>query len=177
MFERLVAKADATHQAIGRAHLDLMRLIVEIDRSQAWQDSGARDTAHWLSMRYGLSSWKAYRWIAAAHKLETLPLISEALAGGEIGIDKVVELTRFATPDDEARLLSWAGEVSCASVRRRADIEARTSRAELLEAERDRSVAGGTTTTADASGWRRTFRPPTGRSSRERSSTWRGRSP
>ncbi len=139
--ERLIAAADETHQAIGRAQAGLLRLIVEIDRRQAWQDSGARDTAHWLSMRYGLSSWKAYRWIAAAHKLEELPIICEALAGGKIGIDKVVELTRFATPDDEARLLHWAGEVSCASVRRRGDIEARTSRAELLEVERDRSVA------------------------------------
>ncbi len=141
MFEHLIDAADSAHERIGHAHRDLLRLIVEIDRREAWRDSGARDTAHWLSMRYGLSSWKAYRWIAASRKLEELPLISEALATGEIGIDKVVELTRFATPDDEARLLSWAGDVSCASVRRRGDIEARTSRAELLEAERDRSVA------------------------------------
>ncbi|MCI0635351.1 MAG: HNH endonuclease [Actinobacteria bacterium] len=141
MFDPLIASADSAHERIGRAHLDLLRLIVDIDRREAWRDSGARDTAHWLSMRYGLSSWKAYRWIAASHELEGLPAICDALARGEIGIDKVVELTRFATPDTEARLLAWAGEVSSASVRRRADIEVRTSRAELLEAERDRSVA------------------------------------
>ena len=32
--------------------------------------------AHWLKMRYGISDWKARRWIAAAHALESLPLTS-----------------------------------------------------------------------------------------------------
>jgi hypothetical protein len=44
-------------------------------------------------MRYGISWWKATRWIASAHALEGLPLLSEAFASGELGIDKVVELT------------------------------------------------------------------------------------
>src|SRR6266540_3542070 len=69
---------------------------------------GARDMAHWLGMRYGISDWKAHRWIAAAHALEDLPLLSEAFSPGELGIDKVVELTRFATAKTEARLIPWA---------------------------------------------------------------------
>lgn len=68
--------------------------------------------AHWLSMRYGISDWKARRWIAAAHALEGLPRISEAFASGELGIDKVVELTRFATAETEGRLITWAQRVS-----------------------------------------------------------------
>src|SRR6266511_4082425 len=64
--------------------------------------------AHWLGMRYGISDWKAHRWIAAAHALEDLPLLSEAFSSGELGIDKVVELTRFATPKTEARLIPLA---------------------------------------------------------------------
>src|SRR6266508_2356946 len=64
--------------------------------------------AHWLGMRYGISDWKAHRWIAAAHALEDLPLMSEAFCPGELGIDKVVALTRFATPKTEARLIPWA---------------------------------------------------------------------
>jgi Domain of unknown function (DUF222) len=69
--------------------------------------SPARDLAHFLAMRYGISEWKARRWIAAAHALEPLPKISEAFASGALGIDKVVELTRFATPVIRLRL-RWA---------------------------------------------------------------------
>ncbi len=96
--EDLVEAADAVHCRASLAQRELFRLIVDIDRCEAWRDSGARDMAHWLWMRYGISDWKARRWIAAAHALEGLPQISEAFASGELGIDKVVELTRFATP-------------------------------------------------------------------------------
>jgi hypothetical protein len=53
--------------------------------------------AHWLAMRQGISQWKARRWIAAAHALEHLTDLARALSSGELGIDKVVELTRFAS--------------------------------------------------------------------------------
>ena len=66
-----------------------------------WENDGAHDMAHWLRMRYGISDWKARRWIASAHALESLPLTSEAFSSGRLGVDKVVELTRFATPETE----------------------------------------------------------------------------
>ena len=83
----------------------MLHLIADADRAEIWRDCGARDTAHWLTIRYGISQWKARRWIGAAHALENLPLIAEALEQGGLGIDKVVELTRFATPKTEARLI------------------------------------------------------------------------
>jgi hypothetical protein len=45
-------------------------------------------------------------WIVAGHALERLPLVSEALTGGRLSLDKVVELARFATAETEARLIS-----------------------------------------------------------------------
>jgi hypothetical protein len=50
------------------------------------------------------------------HSLEHLPAIAESLAAGELSIDKVVELTRFATPDDEWCLIAWAKRVSCGAI-------------------------------------------------------------
>jgi hypothetical protein len=75
-------------------------------------------------MRYGISLWKAHRWVQAAGAIEDLPRVREALQSGELGLDKVVELTRFASPDDEVRLISWAKRVSCGAVRRRAERDA-----------------------------------------------------
>jgi Domain of unknown function (DUF222)/HNH endonuclease len=137
MFEAI----DAAHARIGAAQLDLLRLVVEVDRSQAWRDHGARDVSHWLWMRYGISNWKAQRWVVAAHALERLPRLSEALAGGELGIDKVVEIARFAAPETEDALIAWAKNVSCGAIRRRGDLVIPASRGEVAEAEADRSVS------------------------------------
>src|SRR6266511_3256158 len=75
-----------------------------------------------------------------SHALEGLPRISEAFSSGELGIDKVVELTRFATPDTEARLIPWAQGVSCGCIRRKGGLLHRSLQ-EAREAEQARSLS------------------------------------
>ncbi|MCI0633234.1 MAG: HNH endonuclease [Actinobacteria bacterium] len=143
MFEHVENAIDQVNAGVCRRQREFLALVAEVDRHEVWEesDSGARDTAHWLVMRYGISFWKAHRWIAAAHALEQLPRISEAFERGELGIDKVVELTRFATPQSEVRLIGWAAEVSCATIRHRGDLEAKASREEVVDVERSRSMS------------------------------------
>ena len=95
--EDLIHDMDLAHARSCASQRDVFRFIAEADRLESWEDWGARDLAHFLAMRYGISQWKASRWIQAAHALEHLPQLSEAFASGELGVDKVVELTRFAT--------------------------------------------------------------------------------
>ena len=137
----LLAAMDDAHARVGVAHRALFELIARAEELSIWRAEGARDLVHWLSMRYGISGWKAQRWIAAARALRGLPRIAEALSRGELGIDKVVELTRFAAPDDEARLARWAQGVSCATIRHRGDLMAQASREQVVEAERARTLA------------------------------------
>jgi uncharacterized protein DUF222/HNH endonuclease len=139
--DELVDALDASHRQISRSQRELFRLIAEGDRRELWRGTGARDMAHWLGMRHGISQWKAHRWIAAAHALETLPDLSRAFASGELGIDKVVELARFATFESEAGLIAWARFVSCWAIRRRADLEARRSLDDVRERERGRFLS------------------------------------
>ncbi len=106
--EDLIQDFDSSHRRVSSAQGDLFKAITDVDRRRAWRDSGARDMPHWLSMRLGISNWKARRWIAAAHAIESLPFISQALSSGELGMEKVVELTRFAAPETERNLLRWA---------------------------------------------------------------------
>ena len=136
----LIRDVDAEHAAVAAAHRRMLSLIAEIDRRRVWRDLGARDTAHWLSIRYGVSQWKARRWIDAARALESLPAVSEALDSGELHLDKVVELTRFATPETESRLLVWAGGVSCGAIRRKADVAIRRTVEDVEGIERSRSL-------------------------------------
>ncbi len=139
--QQLVAATDSAHARVSGVQRELLSLIAEVDRREAWRDSGARDAAHWVSMRYGISGWKAHRWIAAAHALESLPRISNAFARGEVGIDKVVELTRFASAKTEAGLISWAKRVSVAAIRRRGDLEVRAQVQDEREADKARHVS------------------------------------
>ncbi len=138
--EELVDEIDRSNAEICRSQRRMLELIARADERAVWTDSGAMSMSHYVSMRYGVSWWKAERWIRAGHALRSLPRIAGAFERGEIGIDKVLELCRFATPETEARLLRWAGEVSAATIRRRGDLEVRRSREEAEQAERARSV-------------------------------------
>jgi hypothetical protein len=134
----LLERLDASNARVCREQRQLLRLIADADLREIWRDDGAHDMAHWLAMRYGISDWKARRWIAAAHGLEELPRVSDAFEAGELGIDKVVELTRFATAETEGRLVRWAQGVSSGCIRRRADREVRrgVSEAEVVDTQR-----------------------------------------
>ena len=139
--DQLVRDMDALHRRMSDVQRDLFTLIVRADQSEIWTDSGARDLAHWLSYRYGISYWKASRWITAAHALEHLPVMAQAFSSGELGIDKVVELTRFATPQTESRLVSWAQTVHPSAIRHKGDLAASVPVEQVRDADRDRSLS------------------------------------
>lgn len=136
--EQLIEALDAAHRETSRIQREMFDAIAEMDRREIWRGSGARDMAHWLAMRHGISQWKARRWIAAAHALEHLTDLGHAFSTGELGIDKVVELARFASFETEAGLIRWATFVSCAAVRRKADLEVRRAIDDVRDAERAR---------------------------------------
>jgi hypothetical protein len=138
--DAVVRNMDSWHERACYAQRRLLSSIAEADRRELWRDEGAHDMAHWLWMRYGISDWKARRWIAAAHALDSLSRIAEAFTAGSIGIDKVVELCRFATPVTEEDLLPWAERVSAGVIRARGDQEARRSLEDVQKTERARSL-------------------------------------
>ena len=126
---------------LGAAHRRFLELIAQADRERVWVDDGARDLAHWLWMRYGISDWKARRFIDAAHALPRLPQVASALANGSLGVDKVVELTRFATDETEDGLIEWAGRVSAARIRHEGDVLRRVETDEAAHDDEIRAVS------------------------------------
>ncbi len=99
------------------AHLDaatarLLALIREFDARGGW-NTGFRSCAAWLSWRVGLDPGAARERVRVARALETLPLLAQALARGEVSYAKVRALTRVATPDTEARLLAVGRAAAC----------------------------------------------------------------
>ena len=91
------------------AHLDaatarLLDLIREFDARGGWSN-GFRSCAAWLSWRVGFAPGAAREHVRVARALGSLPLLSQALARGELSYAKVRELTRVATAETEERLL------------------------------------------------------------------------
>lgn len=138
--EALLGLMDEEHTRSCAAQQRLLAFIAEAERRELWWTEGARDMEHLLSMRYGISHWKAQRWMAAARALECLPRLRKAFADGVLGIDKVVELTRFATPATEASLIRWAENVPGARIRERGDLEVKRDRDEAGSVDRDRRL-------------------------------------
>jgi hypothetical protein len=92
------------------AHLEaatarLLDLIREFDARGGW-GNGFRSCAHWLSWRVGLDLGAVREKVRVARALGHLPLLAAALARGELSYAKVRALTRVATAETEARLLT-----------------------------------------------------------------------
>ncbi len=138
---RLIDRIDRANARVCAAQLQFLQLVAQVDSLDLWCGDGSADMAHWLVVRYGVSDWKARRWIAASHSLDGLPRIAQAMARGDLGIDKVVELTRFATPGTEAELVAWARDVSAGRIRHRADLARRETDDEVRESDEVRSLA------------------------------------
>jgi Domain of unknown function (DUF222)/HNH endonuclease len=135
----LAARVDRLDRSIARLQRDLLETLTRLADADAWADDGAHDMAHWTTMRLGVSRWKAERWLASGRALRVLPAIGDAFRRGELGIDKVVELTRFAAFDDEDALVRWARGVSSGAIRRVGDLRAREGLGrDAADADRDR---------------------------------------
>jgi hypothetical protein len=90
---------------LNAANRRWLALIAEFDRRKGWSDSMTQSCAHWLNWQCGLALGAAREKLRVAHALERLPLISAAMAQGELSYSKVRELTRVATPATERYLL------------------------------------------------------------------------
>ena len=101
---------------INAATYRLLTLLRAYDEEGLWQ--GCRSCAHWLSWRTGISLGPAREKVRVARRLPSLPLISTALSKGEISYSKVRALTRIATADNEAELLTFADHGTTAHVER-----------------------------------------------------------
>ena len=122
----------------GKTDRERLRRILSADRACLHRQEGARNTAEMVAAFFQISKWKAQRWVDAAHAIEKLPHLSGALEAGSLSLDKTVELTRFATPETERKLVRWARRVTVGRIRQRADEALRASKDEVESAHNER---------------------------------------
>lgn len=111
--------------AIAARQRRLLRFVRVFDARKAWDKDGCRNMAQWLAGHFDISVSEGSRWTEAAHALEHLPGIAAAFERGAIGLDKVLQLARFATPETERELLAYARRATLNALRRKADLASR----------------------------------------------------
>ncbi len=123
--ELLTERVRALHREIAERQRELLETLALLEKCEAWIDDGANDMAQWTAMNLDVSRWKAERWLHAGRAFSWLPATADALGHGQLGIDKVVELARFAEFDNEDALVRWAQGVPSGAIRRAADLRAK----------------------------------------------------
>ena len=131
--DALAAAVSTLAAHIHAATWRLLTLIAELDRREVWAAQGALSCAHWLSWACGIDTHTAREKVRVARALGELPLLSEALAKGELGYSKVRALTRIATSENEADLLNIGLHGTAQHVEKFVRLYRRAKRAEETE--------------------------------------------
>ena len=131
--DALAAAVSTLAAHIHAATYRLLVLIAELDRREVWAAQGALSCAHWLSWACGIDTHTAREKVRVARALTELPLLSEALAKGELGYSKVRALTRIATSENEADLLNIGLHGTAQHVEKFVRLYRRAKRAEETE--------------------------------------------
>ena len=131
--DSLAAAVSTLAAHIHAATYRLLVLIAELDRREVWAAQGALSCAHWLSWACGIDTHTAREKVRVARALTELPLLSEALAKGELGYSKVRALTRIATSENEDDLLNIGLHGTAQHVEKFVRLHRRAKRAEETE--------------------------------------------
>ena len=131
--DALAAAVSTLAAHIHAATWRLLALIGELDRREVWAHQGALTCAHWLSWACGIDPHTAREKVRVARALPDLPLLSEAMAKGELGYSKVRALTRVASPENELDLLQIGLHGTAQHVEKFVRLYRRARRAEETE--------------------------------------------
>lgn len=99
-----------------------LRAIREFDLREAWAHDGARHMGQWLAAHLGITVSEGLRRTTAAHALEKLPLLAQALEQGVLSFEKTCQLARYLTPDTEADEIRWAAKARFDEIKRKAAV-------------------------------------------------------
>jgi hypothetical protein len=103
---------------IAAGEAQLVALIGEFDRREAWAAPGLLSCGHWLSWRLGMGLKAAHERVRVARALRLLPVTAEAFGGGRLSWTQVRAITRVASAADEATYVELARHATGAQIER-----------------------------------------------------------
>ncbi len=101
-------------RALSGHELEIARRLSSLHRANGWRRLGYATEAQYARERLGISPSLLQARRSLAHKLESLPRVSKALAGRSIGVEAAVQLVRIATAQTEA---AWLERAQCRTIK------------------------------------------------------------
>jgi hypothetical protein len=98
----LTSTMDQLHALMGATWHELLVAVAVFDAAEAWRADGMSSMADWLIARYGLARVTAVEWVRLASSFSSMPMLSAAVAQGQLSADQARSVVRMARPETEA---------------------------------------------------------------------------
>ncbi|MEN8113447.1 MAG: DUF222 domain-containing protein [Actinomycetota bacterium] len=131
VLEQVLLNGEAT---IARIRAAQMTVLGELDRRQAHTADGCRNMVEWTTARLDLAPETAKTLMTTARRLESLPTVRNAAAGGSVSFDRCAAIARITDPSDDRDAVDEFAIYDVAGIRRLASRRHRLSRDEEREA-------------------------------------------
>ena len=118
------AQVDAEQElaaVCGVLNASYARLVAIVDQSlqdDSWAIAGVRSPEHWLAMRAGLSPFHARQVLAVVRRCGDLPTVMGQFAAGQLSLDQVSVVARYAPAHVEESVAEFAVNASVTQLRR-----------------------------------------------------------
>ena len=103
---------------LNQSYARLVTIVSAALVDESWAIAGVRSPEHWLTMRAGLSPFRARQIVAIARRSADLPTVMGQFADGQLSVDQVTVVTRYAPAHVEASVAELAVHASVPQLRR-----------------------------------------------------------
>jgi hypothetical protein len=103
---------------LNASYARLVAIVAAALEDESWAIAGVRSPEHWLTMRAGLSPFRAKAVIAVARRRSELPSVMDQFADGQLSLDQVTVVARYAPAHVEESVAEFAVNASVPQLRR-----------------------------------------------------------
>jgi hypothetical protein len=103
---------------LNQSYARLVTIVAEALDDESWAIAGVRSPEHWLTMRAGLSPFRARQVVAVARRRGELPSVMGQFGDGQLSLDQVMVVARYAPAHVEESVAEFAVHASVPQLRR-----------------------------------------------------------
>src|SRR6187549_124659 len=103
---------------LNASYARLVAIVAQALADQSWAGGGIRSPEHWLTLRAGLSPFRARAVLTVARRAGELPTVMDQFAAGQLSLDQVAVVARYAPAHVEASVAEFAVHASVPQLRR-----------------------------------------------------------
>ena len=98
-------------------HAQLVAAVVESLECGLWEQWGIRSPEHWLAWQTGMSPARARQLVDTARRTGELPVTMAAFTDGELSVDQVVVVAKYAPAHNDAEACELARAATVSQLR------------------------------------------------------------